>query len=38
VPIALHEAVLEGRIRTGDKVLLVSFGAGATWGATLLEW
>jgi 3-oxoacyl-[acyl-carrier-protein] synthase III len=38
VPIALHEAVLEGRIRAGDKVLLVSFGAGATWGATLLEW
>jgi 3-oxoacyl-[acyl-carrier-protein] synthase-3 len=38
VPIALHEAVLEGRIRMGDKVLLVSFGAGATWGATLLEW
>jgi 3-oxoacyl-[acyl-carrier-protein] synthase-3 len=38
VPIALHEAVLEGRIRQGDKVLLVSFGAGATWGATLLEW
>ena len=38
VPIALHEAVQEGKVRTGDKVLLVSFGAGATWGATLLEW
>ena len=38
VPIALHEAVAEGRIKDGDKVLLVSFGAGATWGATLLEW
>ena len=38
VPLALHEAVEEGRIKEGDKVLLISFGAGATWGATLLEW
>jgi 3-oxoacyl-[acyl-carrier-protein] synthase-3 len=38
VPIALHEALEEGKIKEGDKVLLVSFGAGATWGATLLEW
>ena len=38
VPIALHEALQEGKIKTGDKVLLVSFGAGATWGATLVEW
>jgi 3-oxoacyl-[acyl-carrier-protein] synthase-3 len=38
VPIALHEALKEGKIQSGDKVLLVSFGAGATWGATLLEW
>jgi 3-oxoacyl-[acyl-carrier-protein] synthase III len=38
VPIALHEALQEGKIKDGDKVLLISFGAGATWGATLLEW
>ncbi len=38
VPIALHEALMEGKIKEGDKVLLVSFGAGATWAATLLEW
>ena len=38
VPIALHEALGEGRIKQGDKVLLISFGAGATWGAALLEW
>jgi 3-oxoacyl-[acyl-carrier-protein] synthase-3 len=38
VPIALHEALQEGKIKRGDKVVLVSFGAGATWGATLLEW
>jgi 3-oxoacyl-[acyl-carrier-protein] synthase III len=38
VPIALHEAWEEGKIKVGDRVLLVSFGAGATWGATLLQW
>jgi 3-oxoacyl-[acyl-carrier-protein] synthase-3 len=38
VPLALHEAIMEGRIKEGDKVLLVSFGAGVTWGAALLEW
>jgi 3-oxoacyl-[acyl-carrier-protein] synthase-3 len=38
VPIALHEALAEGKIKSGDKVVLISFGAGATWGATLLEW
>jgi 3-oxoacyl-[acyl-carrier-protein] synthase-3 len=38
VPIALHEALQEGKIKSGDKVLLVSFGAGGTWGAALLEW
>lgn len=38
VPIALHEALQEGKIKEGDKLLLISFGAGATWGATLLEW
>jgi 3-oxoacyl-[acyl-carrier-protein] synthase-3 len=38
VPLALHEALEEGKIKKGDKVLLVSFGAGVTWGAALLEW
>ena len=38
VPIALHEAVEENKIKDGDRVLLISFGAGATWGATLVEW
>ncbi len=38
VPIALHEALQEGKIKRGDNVLLISFGAGATWGAALVEW
>ena len=37
-PRALEEAIREGRVKSGDKVLLAGFGAGLTWGATLLEW
>ncbi|MSU32261.1 MAG: ketoacyl-ACP synthase III [Pedosphaera sp.] len=38
VGIALDEAVRSGRIQRGDLVLVVVFGAGLTWGATVLEW
>ncbi|MGH2500430.1 MAG: beta-ketoacyl-ACP synthase III [Candidatus Limnocylindria bacterium] len=38
IPIAMCEAVGEGRLRRGDKVLLVAFGGGFTWGAAVLEW
>lgn len=38
IPIALHEAVQEGRVKKGQLVLLAGFGAGLTWGATLVRW
>lgn len=38
IPLALKEGVEEGSIRSGDVVLLTAFGAGAAYGATLLEW
>ena len=38
VPLALDEAVRKGRIKSGDKVNLVAFGAGFTWGSVLIEW
>ena len=38
VPIALDEAVEQGRIKKGDNILLVAFGAGFTWGASVLRW
>jgi len=38
IPIALTEACVEGRLAPGDRVLMVAFGAGLTWGATLVEW
>jgi 3-oxoacyl-[acyl-carrier-protein] synthase-3 len=38
IPIALHEAVLDGRVQPGNLVMLLGFGAGLTWGATLVRW
>ncbi len=38
IGLALDEAVKDGRIRHGHKVLLIAFGGGFTWGALLLEW
>ena len=37
IPIALDEVVRDGRVKKGDMVLLVAFGAGLTWGATLIK-
>ncbi len=38
VPLALSEAVASGRVKKGDHILLVAFGAGLTSGAIALEW
>jgi len=38
VAIALDEAVRSGRLRRGDLILLMVFGAGLTWGAAVIEW
>lgn len=38
VPIALSRAVEANRIQAGDRVLLVGFGVGYSWGATLIRW
>ncbi len=38
VPIALSEAVNEGRVEVGDNVTIVAFGAGFTSGAVTIEW
>jgi 3-oxoacyl-[acyl-carrier-protein] synthase-3 len=38
IPIALHAAVDEGRIRDGDRLMLVGFGAGYSWAGTMLTW
>ncbi|MGH7775761.1 MAG: beta-ketoacyl-ACP synthase III, partial [Candidatus Dormibacterales bacterium] len=36
IPLALEEALRDGRLRTGAQVLMASFGAGLTWSAALL--
>ncbi|MBV9992250.1 MAG: ketoacyl-ACP synthase III [Alphaproteobacteria bacterium] len=38
VPLALHQAVKDGRIKPGDLVLLEAMGGGFTWGAGLVRW
>ena len=38
IPIALCEAWEEGRIKTGDHVMLAAFGSGFTWGSSLINW
>ena len=38
IPIALEECVREGRIKTGDLVLMTAFGAGLVWGSVLVRW
>lgn len=38
VPLALDEAVRDGRIKKGDNVVLVAFGAGLTWGSLVMKW
>ncbi|BCG59177.1 3-oxoacyl-ACP synthase III [Paenibacillus sp. URB8-2] len=38
IPLALVEAAEEGRIKEGDTVLMVGFGGGLTWGASILTW
>ena len=38
IPIALCEAVDEGRVRPGDTLVFAAFGGGMTWGAAVVDW
>lgn len=38
IPIAISEALAQGRIEPGAKLVFVAFGAGLTWGACAFEW
>ena len=38
IPLALEQAVTEGRVQRGSLILLVAFGAGFTWGSSVIRW
>jgi 3-oxoacyl-[acyl-carrier-protein] synthase-3 len=38
IPIALDEALDEGRLARGDTLVMTSFGSGFTWGSALVKW
>jgi len=38
IPIALKRAEEKGRLKKGDKVLIIGFGVGLSWGSTILTW
>ena len=38
VPLALDEAVRDGRIRSGQHVMMLGVGGGFTWGSALVRW
>ncbi len=37
IPIAMDEAIASGRLKTGDKCLIVAFGGGFTWGSAIIQ-
>ena len=38
IPLALEEAVSDGRIKEGDVLLLEGIGSGLSWGSSLVRW
>mmetsp|Transcript_5986 Transcript_5986/g.7905 ORF Transcript_5986/g.7905 Transcript_5986/m.7905 type:complete len:83 (-) Transcript_5986:341-589(-) len=38
IPLALEQAVREGKIKKGDIIACSGFGAGLSWGAAILKW
>jgi 3-oxoacyl-[acyl-carrier-protein] synthase III len=38
IPLALHDAIADGRVHDGDTLLLTGFGGGMTWASAVLRW
>jgi 3-oxoacyl-[acyl-carrier-protein] synthase-3 len=38
IPIALYEAHEQGKVKSGDTVVLAAFGSGFTWGSVIVKW
>ena len=37
IPLTLHDAIQAGKVKEGDTLALIAFGAGFTWGASLVK-
>ena len=38
IPLALEQAVREGKVKPGDLIATAGFGAGLSWGAAVMRW
>lgn len=38
IPLALAEAVRQGKVKKGDVIAMAGFGAGLSWGAAVIKW
>lgn len=38
IPVSIHEELVAGRLKEGDLLAMVAFGAGLTWGGVLMRW
>jgi 3-oxoacyl-[acyl-carrier-protein] synthase-3 len=38
IPIAINEALQEGKLKKDDVLVIVGFGAGLTWAASVIKW
>ena len=38
IPLALDQAVREGKVKEGDVIACAGFGAGLSWGAAVIRW
>ncbi len=38
IPLAVDDAVRQGKFREGDKILMIGFGGGLSWGGVIFEW
>jgi 3-oxoacyl-[acyl-carrier-protein] synthase-3 len=38
IPVSLDEVIKKNRIKKGDLIVMVAFGAGLTWGSIAIKW
>jgi 3-oxoacyl-[acyl-carrier-protein] synthase-3 len=38
IPIALYQGIMNGKVKKGDKIMLIGFGGGLAYAGTIIEW